>query len=91
MHVNSPIFQGLHNEKKIRPITLIVWVLGRDKKMNFFCFKLISKCDTCFFVHVSTAFQKYRSVALVTKKLWAILDFFFTDRTFFRPVPYPIN
>ena len=49
------------------------------------------KCDTCFFVHVSTAFQKYRSVALVTKKLWAILDFFFTDRTFFRPVPYPIN
>ena len=32
-----------------------------------------------------------RSVALVTKKLWAILDFFFTDRTFFRPVPYPIN
>ena len=49
------------------------------------------KCDTCFYMHVSRAFQKYRSVALVTKKLWAILDFFFTDRTFFRPVPYPIN
>ena len=33
----------------------------------------------------------FRSVALVTEKLWAILDFFFTDRTFFRPVSYPIN
>ena len=27
----------------------------------------------------------FRSVALVTKKLWAILDFFFTDRNFFLP------
>jgi len=25
------------------------------------------------------------------KKLWAILDFFFTDQTFFRPVPLPTN
>ena len=35
-------------------------------------------------MHFSRAFQKYSfgSVALVTKKLWAILDFFFTDRTF---------
>jgi len=33
----------------------------------------------------------FRSVAFVAKKLWAILDFFFTDRTFFHPVPYPIN
>ena len=32
----------------------------------------------------------FRSVALVKKKLWAILDFFYTDRTFYRPVPYPI-
>ena len=32
-----------------------------------------------------------RSAALVTKKLWAILEFFFTDCTFFRPVPFPIN
>ena len=30
-------------------------------------------------------------VALVTKKLWAILDFFSQTRLFFRPVPYPIN
>ena len=29
----------------------------------------------------------FRSVALITKKL----DFFFTDRTFFRPIPYPWN
>jgi len=44
-------------------------------------------------MHFLRAFQKYifRSVALFTKKLWAILDFFFTDRTFFRPVPYPVN
>ena len=33
----------------------------------------------------------FRSVALVRKKLWAILDFFPTDRTFFRPMPYPVN
>ena len=33
MHVHSPIFQGQLREKKIRPITLIVWVLGRVKKM----------------------------------------------------------
>ena len=29
----------------------------------------------------------FRSVALVTKKLWAILDFFFTDWTFFALYP----
>ena len=29
----------------------------------------------------------FRSVALVTKNLWAILVFFYTDRTFYRPVP----
>ena len=46
--------------------------------------------------HVSTCiFQGlfknivFRSVALVTKKLWAILDFFFTDRTFFPPCTLP--
>ena len=33
----------------------------------------------------------FLSVALVTKKLWAILDFFSQTRLFFRPVPYPIN
>ena len=30
-------------------------------------------------------------IAIVTKKLWGILDFFHADQTFFRPVPYPIN
>ena len=34
MHDHSPIFQGQLKEKKIRPITLIVWVLGRVKKMQ---------------------------------------------------------
>jgi len=33
----------------------------------------------------------FRSVALVKKKLWAILDFFSQTGLFFRPVPYPIN
>ena len=32
MHVHSPIFQGQLKEKKIRPITLKVWVLRRVKK-----------------------------------------------------------
>ena len=31
----------------------------------------------------------FRSVALVTKKLWAISDFFFTDRTFLPPCTLP--
>ena len=30
----------------------------------------------------------FRSVALVTKNVWAILDIFFTDLTFFRPINY---
>ena len=31
MHVHNPIFQG-ERIKKIKPITLIVWVLGRVEK-----------------------------------------------------------
>ena len=41
MHVHSPIFQGQFKEKKIRPITLIVWVLGGLKK----CLKMGQKND----------------------------------------------
>ena len=71
MHVDSPILHGQLKEEKIIPITLIVWALGRVEKcfkkgqQNF---KQISKCDTCFYVHFSRAFQKkfFRSVALVT-------------------------
>ena len=33
----------------------------------------------------------FRSVALVIKKLWAFLDFFYTLQTFYRPVPYPMR
>ena len=33
----------------------------------------------------------FRSVAVVIKKLWAILDFFYTLQTFHRPVPYPMR
>jgi len=51
---------------------------GQKNEIKYFsfCFKQISKSDTCFYLHFLRAFQKYRSVALVTKKLWAILDFF---------------
>jgi len=44
-------------------------------------------------MNFSRAFQNivFRSVASVTKKLWAILDLFFKDRISFRPAPYPIN
>jgi len=31
----------------------------------------------------------FRSVTIVTKMLWAILDFFFADRTFFPPCTLP--
>ena len=46
--------------------------------MQFFCFKQISKYDTCFFMHFKGLFRNvvFRSVALVTKKLQAILYFF---------------
>ena len=33
MHVHSPIFHGQLKEKNVRPITLIVCVLGRVEKM----------------------------------------------------------
>ena len=32
----------------------------------------------------------FRSVALVTKKVWAFIDFFYTDRIFKSPVPYSV-
>ena len=91
MHVYSPVFQGQLIEKKITSITFIVWVLGRVEKMPkkksknvkniFFCLKQISKCDTCFYAHFQGLFKNivFRSVALVIKKLWAILDFLFTQ------------
>ena len=58
MNVHSPIFQGQLIEKKLRPIILIVCELGKVEKnakkkvkkgkKYFFCFKQITKCDTCF-------------------------------------------
>ena len=59
------------------------------KNINFLfaCFIQISKGDTCFYINFSMAFQNiaFRSVALVIKQLWAILDFSYTYRTFYRP------
>jgi len=57
--------------------------VGRVKKM----LKKILKNQSMTHVF-TTIFQgvfkniDFRSVALVIEKLWAILDFFFTDRTF---------
>ena len=44
----------------------------------FVCFKQISKCDTCLYIHFQGLFKNIilRSLAVVTKKIWAILDFF---------------
>ena len=33
----------------------------------------------------------FRSVALVIKKLWAIIDFYYTLRTFYHPLPHPMH
>ena len=58
---------------------------SKNVKKKKFCLRQISKCDTCFYTHFSRAFQKYsfyRSVALVIKKLWANLDFFYTLQIF---------
>ena len=94
----AKFFKASLLKKKIRPITLIVLALGKvekrqqQKKGNkmYFLFCFLKQISW----HVSTfIFQGlfkniiFRSVALVTKNLWAILVFFYTDRTFFRPVP----
>ena len=53
---------------------------------------------TIFFLFKTTSlFQgllkimDFSSVALVIKKLLDILDFFYTLKTFYRPVPYPLS
>jgi len=50
-------------------------------KEYFFGFKQKSKCDTWSTYIFQGLFKNivFITVALVTKKLWAILDFFFTD------------
>ena len=57
------------------------------------CYKILKKKKNQSVTHVSRRiFQGLfkniilRPVALVKKKLWAILDFFLTDRTFYGPV-----
>ena len=46
MHVHSPIFsRPAHRKKKIKPITLIVWVLERVKK----CLKKGKKNEKKYF------------------------------------------
>ena len=32
---------------------------GKKMKKIFVCFKQISQCDTCFYMHFSRTFQKY--------------------------------
>ena len=67
MHVHSPIFHGQLKEK-VRPITILVWVLRRVEKMPKKGQKM-----TCIFQGL---FKKvFRSVALV-KKSYGLLYFF---------------
>ena len=59
----------------------------QNVKNNFFVlnkYQNVTHVSTCIFRGLFKNIV-FRSVALVTKKLWAILDFFFTDRTFFPP------
>ena len=72
MHVHSPIFRGQLKEKKIRPITSIVWVLERMEKNYKNIFFVLNKYQSV--THVSTCiftglFKNivFRCVALVTK------------------------
>ena len=62
-------------------------------KKLFFCFKQISKCNTCFYVHFSRAFLKYsfQICSFIRKKVMGYFRFFYTDRTFYRPVPYSMH
>ena len=65
MHVHSPIFHGQLTGKKIRPITLIVWVLGclkKGKKIKNKIIFVLNKYQNV--THASTfifqvLFQKY--------------------------------
>ena len=84
MYVHSPIFQGQLIEKN--------WKKGqKNVKIFFFVLKKYQSVT-----HVSTfIFQGifknivFRSVALVIKKLWAILDFFFNTPDFLPPCTLP--
>ena len=48
-------------------------------KIFLFCFKHISKCGTCFYIHFSRAFQKlgFQICSFSHKKVMGYLDFFF--------------
>jgi len=78
MHVHSPIFQGQLKEnndveKRVKKWKEYFFVLNKYQSMT--------DVSTCIF----QGFFKdivFRSVALVTNKLWAVLDFFFTGQTF---------
>ena len=57
-------------------------------KKIFFCFKQISKCNTCFYLHFSRAFQTFRSLALVIKN---VMGYFFHRPDFFPPCTLKIK
>ena len=68
------------NKKKIRPITSIVWVLGRmekmpkkgkkmkEKKFVLNKYQKVTRVFTCIFQGLLKKNIVFRSVALVTKK-----------------------
>ena len=97
IHVHSPIWHGQLKEKQIRPITLIVWVLGRvdkkcqkkgSKKLNFFL--QISKCDICFAFF--KGFSKIQFLDQIFsfshKKSQGLFKIFLHTKVFYCPAPY---
>ena len=117
----AQFFKANSLKKKIRSITIILWVLGsfqicsfsHKKVMGYFRFffthsglftalyptlcvkKKLQKIlqitiyeKSKNFTVIVSQMRVFRSVALVIKKLWAILDFFFTHSRLFTAL-YP--
>ena len=86
MHVHSQILYGQLKEKNYTDHFNNLGGREGGKK----CLKRVKQI--CFYMHFQGLFKNidFRSVALVTKKLLAILNLFHIPDVFFRPEPYPI-
>ena len=61
----------------------------KEKKFVLNKYQKVTRVFTCIFQGLLKKNIVFRSVALVTKKWWAILDFVFHRPFFFPPLPYP--
>ena len=94
MHGHSPIVQPAYF-KKIRPITLIVWMLCRVEKnekivlKNVKTFIFSNKCNTCFYTPFSRAFLKYSfwNCSFSHKTVMSYFRFFYTEGGCETPPP----